>query len=126
MLPADKSSVTGRRLGHAVLAYLAVIVAVVTLSPFRFVLPAVNSLTTGWLAFDAVMNVVMFVPLGFIYRLSRPRATGTVWVGALLLGAALSGLVEAAQFFTPERFPAVSDLVTNTVGAGVGAWSGMA
>jgi VanZ family protein len=106
------------------LAYLAIIVAVVTLSPFRFVLPAVNSLTTSWLAFDAVMNVVMFVPLGFIYRLSRPRATGAVWVGALLLGAALSGLVEAAQFFTPDRFPSVSDLVTNTLGAGIGAWLG--
>jgi VanZ family protein len=124
MTAADRSSTTGRRLGHAVLAYLAVIVAVVTLSPFRFVLPPVNALVTSWLAFDVVMNVVMFVPLGFIHRLARPRATGAVWVGAMLWGAALSGLVEAAQFFTPGRFPAVSDLITNTAGAGIGAWLG--
>jgi len=116
--------VTGRRLGHAVLAYLTVVVAVVTLTPFRFVLPAVNTLGTQWIPFDVVMNVVMFVPLGFIYRLSRPRATGAVWVGAFFAGAALSASVEAAQFFTPDRYPSVNDLVTNSGGAVVGAWLG--
>jgi VanZ family protein len=115
---------TGHRLGQSVLAYLAVVVAVVTLSPFRFVLPPVNSISTRWMASDAVMNVIMFVPLGFIYRLSRPRVSGQAWVGALLLGATLSGLVEAAQLFTPGRFPSISDLVTNTAGSGIGAWIG--
>lgn len=124
MSSALLSDTTGRRLGRAVLAYLAVVVVVVTLSPFRFVLPPVNTITTRWLAFDAVMNVFMFVPLGFIHGLSRPRASDGAWVGAVLLGAALSALVEAAQFFTPGRFPSISDLVTNTTGAGLGAWLG--
>jgi VanZ family protein len=126
MSPLPASDVTGRRLGHAVLAYLAVVVAVVTLTPFRFVVPPVNTLTSTWNGFDLVMNVVMFVPLGFIHRLSKPRATGRVWVGAILWGAALSGLIELAQFFAPGRFPSPFDLVTNTAGAGIGAWLGTA
>lgn len=120
------SDATGRRLGHAVLSYLAVVVAVVTLTPFRFLFPPVNTLTSTWNEFDLVMNVVMFVPLGFIHRLSKPRATGAAWIGAVLWGAALSGLVELAQFFTPDRHPSPFDLVTNTAGAGLGAWLGTA
>ncbi len=116
------SDATGRRLGHAILAYLAVVVAVVTLTPFRFLFPPVNTLTSTWNAFDLVMNVVMFVPLGFIHRLSKPGATGAAWIGAVVWGAALSGLVELAQFFTPDRYPSPFDLVTNTAGAGIGAW----
>lgn len=115
---------TGRRLGHAVLVYLAVVVAVVTLSPFRFVLPAVNSLTSRWESFDLVMNVVMFVPLGFIYRLSKPRAHDAAWIGAALWGAALSAVIEGAQFFAPGRYPSLFDFVTNSAGAGIGAWLG--
>lgn len=126
MSPPHASDATGRRLGHAVLAYLAVVVAVVTLTPFRFLFPPVNTLTSTWNEFDLVMNVVMFVPLGFIHRLSKPRATGAVWIGAVLWGAALSGLVELAQFFTPDRHPSPFDLVTNTAGAGIGAWLGTA
>jgi hypothetical protein len=71
------------------------------------------------------MNVVMFVPLGFVYALSRARAqpgVGVSWAGALLLGAMLSGAVEVAQVFAPDRFPSLFDLAANTAGAGVGAW----
>jgi hypothetical protein len=66
----------------------------------------------------------MFVPLGFIHRLSRPRGSAIAWMGAALMGAALSGLVETAQLFAPGRFPSLSDLVTNTLGAVLGAGLG--
>lgn len=97
-------------------------VVVITLSPFRFTLEPVNALTSRWTAFDLVMNVVMFVPIGFLHQLSRPRAKGLAWRGALAMGMGLSALIESAQFFTPGRFPSLVDLATNTVGAGVGAW----
>jgi glycopeptide antibiotics resistance protein len=114
---------TGHRLGQVVLAYLALIVAVVTLSPFRFALPP-SAVALGWNAFDVVMNVVIFVPFGFIHRISRPQQRGASWLGALGYGAALSGLIEVAQTFLPGRFPSPVDLVTNTAGAGLGSWLG--
>jgi VanZ family protein len=117
--------VTGRRLGTAALLYLTMTVAVITLAPFQFVPTPVNELATRWNPFDLVMNVVMFVPLGFVYALSRSRArpsTEVAWRGAVVLGAALSAVVEAAQVFAPTRFPSLFDLATNTAGAGIGAW----
>lgn len=95
-------------------------VAVVTLSPFRFAAAPVNSLSWRLDAFDVVMNVVMFIPLGFTHRLARPGARHSV-AGALLLGAALSGLVESLQLFAPGRFPSLVDVATNTAGAVAGA-----
>jgi hypothetical protein len=71
------------------------------------------------------MNVVMFVPIGFVHALSRGRARVAgrgAWRGALALGAALSGAVELAQVFTPDRFPSLFDLAANTAGSGLGAW----
>ncbi len=65
---------TGRRLGNAALLYLALTITVITLAPFQFELRPVHGLTTQWGSFDLVMNVVMFVPVGFIYALSRWHA----------------------------------------------------
>jgi hypothetical protein len=70
------------------------------------------------------MNVVLFVTLGFIHRISRPKRPGRWWLGALGYGAALSGLIEAAQMFLPGRYVSPLDLVTNTLGAGLGSWLG--
>lgn len=120
--PALPSDLTGLRLGRAVLAYLAMMVAVITLSPFRFTLEPVNAITGRWTVFDLVMNVGMFVPIGFIHQLSRPRGTKLAWRSALAMGMVLSALIEGAQFFAPARVPSLADLATNTAGAGVGAW----
>jgi VanZ family protein len=114
---------TGRRLGTVVLLYLTTAVAVITLAPFQFEPRPVNGLTAHWALFDVVMNVVMFVPIGFVWALSHARErAGTGLGGALVLGFALSGAVELAQVFTPSRFPSLFDLVANTSGAGIGAW----
>jgi VanZ family protein len=117
------SDVTGRQLGTLILSYLAMTVSVITLAPFRFEPLPVSGITLGGSAFDVVMNVVMFVPIGFVFQLSRSRdaARSSSLIGALALGFGLSLLVEAAQLFTPGRFPSPIDLVTNTAGAGVGA-----
>ena len=117
--------VTGRRLGTAVLLYLGAAVAVITLAPFQFEPRPVHGLTAQWGAVDVAMNIVMFVPIGFVSALSRARARSGVYVplgGALALGALMSGAVELAQLFAPSRFPSVFDLIANTAGAGVGAW----
>jgi glycopeptide antibiotics resistance protein len=119
----QSSDVTGRRLGALVLSYIVMTVLVITLAPFRFEPFPVNGFTLDWgNAFDVVMNVVMFMPIGFVLQLSRPRRGEPPSVGAALaFGFTLSLLAETAQLFEPGRFPTLIDLVTNTAGAGAGA-----
>jgi hypothetical protein len=64
---------------------------------------------------DALLNIVGFVPLGLLLGVRRgPFA-------ALLLGAALSGLIELSQLWIPGRFPTFADVIWNAVGAAIGS-----
>ena len=66
----------GAMLGWAVLAYVAAVVLMITLEPFAFHVPAHAAVTwwapdgpwRGW--FDIVMNVALFLPLGFLGALA--------------------------------------------------------
>lgn len=64
---------------------------------------------------DALLNVLLFVPLG----LAVTRVWG--WLPALALGIALSGTVEVLQASTPGRFPTIGDIVWNAGGTVLGA-----
>jgi len=107
------------------LAYLLMVVGVIVLSPFRFAMPEVLAahwavLEPGWQA-DLLLNVVLFLPLGFVGRRIRGRASGGIerW---FLLGGACSLGIEAAQLFLAGRYPTATDVLANALGAGVGAW----
>lgn len=110
------------RLGRAILGYLSVITLIITLAPFQFApVPAHGvSFLVDWS--DAVMNVVMFVPIGFVYQLTRPVGTAVPWWRVMVFGATLSGVIEAAQLFEASRYTSVIDWITNTTGALMGAW----
>ncbi|MCA0374476.1 MAG: VanZ family protein [Gemmatimonadetes bacterium] len=116
------ADLTALRLGRVVLGYLALVTMVITLAPFRFATHPVHGLSTAWSVSDLVMNVVMFVPFGFVHQLTRPRGAPAGWMRVALLGLGLSGIIEVAQLFAPTRFPSLLDLATNTAGALVGAW----
>jgi hypothetical protein len=65
---------------------------------------------------DAIVNVILFVPLG-----AAAALTGRSTLAAVALGAALSGSVEFAQIsLIPGRDASIGDLVFNTLGAAVG------
>lgn len=71
-----------------------------------------------------VLNVALFVPLGFLLRSMFRRGV----IVALLTGFGLSLLIELTQltgvwglYSCAYRFFDVGDLITNTVGAGVGS-----
>lgn len=113
---------TALRLGRAVLGYLALTTAVITLAPFRFQMTPAHGLTDIWNWSDLVMNVLMFVPFGFVHQLTRPRGAPADWQRVLLLGAGLSTAIETAQLFAPDRFSSPLDVLTNTAGALLGAW----
>lgn len=64
---------------------------------------------------DAVVNLLLFAPLGIGLVLAgvRPR-------GAILAGALLSALIELAQLSVPGRDPSLGDVIFNAGGVGVG------
>lgn len=126
---------TRRSIPFAVLTagYLAV-VGLITLGPTlwrtrpRLTDYDVLSLST-WLdpatwsrgiSIEFVANILLFVPLGLMLRLALPKAT---WLGALLLGGAVSAAIEVLQVWTP-RVSDPRDLVANTLGALIGALAG--
>lgn len=112
---------TARRLGHAILAYLALVVGIITLAPFHFESRVTHGWSMVWTWSDLTLNVIMFMPFGFVYQRTRPRGTPVNWVHVTLLGLGMSGAIETAQLFAPDRFTSMFDLATNTGGAVLGA-----
>jgi glycopeptide antibiotics resistance protein len=117
MDPTRRSS----NLGFALLAYMLVLTLMITLVPFRFHWPQRFDFLwmDGWL--DTVTNVILFLPLGFLYQLTRRDAGGPWCLRALLLGLLLSSTIEVAQLFLRGRYSSFIDLVTNGLGAWLGA-----
>ena len=78
------------------------------------------------LAADLAVNIALFVPLGWgLHRTGRglgvpPR---TVLVAAVLAAAVFSLLMETLQFWLPARYSSIVDVLANTAGALLGAWS---
>lgn len=83
-----------------------------------------------WTAFDLAVNVVAYLPLGFLLALTLRHLSGrwTAAVSALLLGGLLSFSLEFLQNWLPSRVPSNLDLATNLSGAAIGAvvavWNG--
>jgi VanZ family protein len=76
-----------------------------------------------WTGFDVAVNVMGYMPLGFLLVLSALR-TGRgrhVVVLATLAAGILSLTMESLQSYLPARVPSNVDLALNVVGAGLGA-----
>ncbi len=79
-----------------------------------------------WTAFDLGINVVGYMPFGFLAAIAVLRtrpATSSVRavLRATAAGAAISFAMETLQSYLPARIPSNVDLGLNTVGALVGA-----
>jgi glycopeptide antibiotics resistance protein/uncharacterized membrane protein YozB (DUF420 family) len=112
---------TGRRLTLAVLGYYLAVVAVITLVPFRFVVPEQLAWKPVIDGTDFLGNVLLFLPFGFLYRLSRRASGGSESARALVVGLLASAAVECTQLFEPERYPSHLDIIANALGAWAGA-----
>ncbi len=74
---------------------------------------------------DIVQNVLLFIPFGFLGCVSLAGPPGrAARLLIVLLGAALSLSVELAQLYTRTRWPALSDVLFNTLGTAVGVAAG--
>lgn len=77
-----------------------------------------------WTGFDVAMNIIAYVPLGFLLTLALRRLPGGRWTAAivaLLLGSLLSFVMEWLQNWLPARVPSNLDLAFNAGGTAIGA-----
>jgi VanZ family protein len=107
-------------LGYALLIYMCIVVVLITLVPFEFRMPEHFHLTWSTNFTDFFTNILLFVPVGFLFNLTRRENTDLFCLQALAFGVLLSFAVESAQVFIPGRYPQVIDVITN----GFGAWLG--
>jgi VanZ family protein len=98
------------------LGYIVLVIFLLTWNPFALALPEHLQLSFRIGPRDALANILLFLPVGFLFRLGHgsPR-------GAILLGAAISAGIEAGQFFIPGRTPSAVDVTMNTLGSWIGA-----
>lgn len=68
--------------------------------------------------FEFVANIALFVPFGVLVVAAWPRLGA--W-RVVLLGAALSVVIELVQLGLPSRVSTVSDVIANSAGAMLGA-----
>jgi len=103
------------------------------LVPTRFELPGTRLLALASphylrsrsFMLDAAVNVLGFVPLGWLAVLElmvRSRSRRQAFACGVLLGLALSLSIELLQALLPLRDSSVLDLINNTMGTAVGAW----
>ena len=73
--------------------------------------------------YDVLENVAGFIPLGAIlcvyFSLMHPRSKAVLY--ATLIGGSLSLTIEVLQAFIPRRTSGMTDIITNTLGALIGA-----
>jgi VanZ family protein len=115
------SSRTRASLSLVLLLYFLGVIAVITLAPFRFRAPRQITVLFSGDAYDTITNVLLFLPLGFLYPLTRPRDDEPSPIHVFVLGALVSALIESIQLFVPRRFTSVLDVATNALGAAIGA-----
>lgn len=75
-------------------------------------------LIPSYVGVNIVANVAMFLPFGILLMVAFRRMR--VW-SVTLIGFAASGLIEGVQLFLPTRDSSIADLLTNTLGALLGA-----
>ncbi len=77
-----------------------------------------------WTGFDVAINVLGYMPLGFLLALSAVRTNRSRFCVALatLAAGVLSLAMESLQAYLPVRVPSHVDLGLNLAGAWLGAW----
>jgi hypothetical protein len=72
---------------------------------------------------NVLINIAGFIPLGFFFcaYFSSVRRLGRPILATIVLGGLVSFTIEALQAFLPTRDSGMTDIITNTLGTGIGA-----
>lgn len=108
-------------LGYGLLSYMCIMVVVLTLVPFDFRVPDTIRLSLMPNFTDFTGNIILFVPIGFLFRLSRGKNKDSFCLRAIVFGVLLSLAIESVQVFVSGRYPQLSDIITNGLGTWLGA-----
>jgi len=107
-------------LSYALLIYISIIVVLIALIPFDFRPPREFKIICSTNFADFITNIFFFIPVGFLFRLSRRQSKDILCLNALIFGLLLSSAIEFTQVFIPGRYTQLIDVITN----GLGAWFG--
>jgi glycopeptide antibiotics resistance protein len=118
--PASDQNPTA--LGYALLTYMTLVIVAITLIPFEFKIPSRIQIYHSGSVSDVINNIILFIPLGFLFQLARRRSGWLSLLLALGYGVLVSTFVETCQLFLPGRYCSVIDVATN----GLGTWLGAA
>ena len=69
---------------------------------------------------DVLINLLLYMPFGYWFAEQRPTAGRRVW-RAVAAAAAISLATEYTQLYSHSRFPSLTDVTNNVVGAFIGA-----
>ena len=127
MNAAEPASRPRTRLPHVLAALYGLAIVYASLEPFSpWLAPPPGTpfflfgASTRWIRYDALLNVLAYVPFGCFLALSaRGGATRRIAI-ATLIGAAMSFAMESLQMYVPPRIASPYDFATNSVGALLG------
>ncbi len=118
---------------NAVAVFFTLLVLCVTLYPFELTtvgfeqrlqsLQTQNLSKFKGLVDDVIINILLFIPVGFSFGLVYSRRRRSAFAGLLLVtvaGLAMSSLVEFLQLYVPFRFSSYLDVISNGIGTAGG------
>jgi VanZ family protein len=99
-----------------------------TANPLWILLHSWPPLAFRYFVRDVIVNVALYIPLGFAGHLAfrRNRLPAFSIYAPVLLGLLLSIAMELTQLLVPTRDTSMADVVTNTIGSGIGVVLGLA
>jgi hypothetical protein len=111
---------TGARLSRALLSYLILLIAALTLLPFEFAIPETIDVTRRASPLSTLVAAVMFVPYGFLSRRAAVGRAGRHFASILLSGTTLSLALETVRVFEPSIDASFVRVIASVLGTGIG------
>ena len=71
---------------------------------------------------EYALNIVAFIPVGYLAVRSASHISRKPIVAGLLLGLCSSVGIEVYELFCQDRVPSTTDILTNVGGTGIGVW----